>query len=51
MKGKNDELTNEMKSAKKEYYRNYRRQNPDKYKDAQKRFWQRKAEQKLNSNK
>lgn len=48
MKSENDELTNEMKSAKKEYYRNYRRQNPDKYKDAQKRFWQRKAEQENN---
>ena len=48
MKSENDELTNEMKSAKKEYYRNYRRKNPDKYKDAQKRFWQRKAEQENN---
>lgn len=48
MKSENDELTNEMKSAKKEYYR---RQNPDKYKDAQKRFWQRKVEQELDNNK
>ena len=40
MQSKKEELSNEMKSAKKEYYRNYRRQNPEKYKDAQKRFWQ-----------
>lgn len=51
MKSKMEELTNEMKSAKKEYYRNYRRQNPEKYKQAQQRFWQRKAEQELNNNK
>ena len=50
MKGKKEELTDEMKSAKKEYYRNYRRQNPEKYKKAQQRFWQRKAEQELNNN-
>lgn len=50
MKSEKNELTNEMKSAKKEYYRNYRRQNPEKYKQAQKRFWQRKVEQKLNNN-
>lgn len=50
MKNDKNELTNEMKSAKKEYYRNYRRQNLEKYKQAQKRFWQRKAEQELNNN-
>ena len=51
MKSKNKELSNEMKTAKKEYYRNYRRENPEKYKEAQKRFWQKKAqEQKENSN-
>lgn len=49
MKCKKDELTDEMKSAKKEYYRNYRRQNPEKYKEAQHRFWQRKAKQELNN--
>lgn len=51
MKSEKEELTNEMKSAKKEYYRNYRRQNPEKYKQAQQRFWQRKAEQEQNNNK
>ena len=47
MSNNEEELTNEMKSAKKDYYRNYRKQNPEKYKEAQKRFWQRKVEQEL----
>ena len=50
MKDKKEELTDKMKSAKKEYYRNYRRKNPEKYKEAQQRFWQRKAEQDLDNN-
>lgn len=45
MKSKKKELTNEMKSAKKQYYRNYRKQHPEKYKEAQHRFWQKKAQE------
>lgn len=33
-----------IKSVKKEYYRNYRKQHPEKYKEASKRYWAKKAE-------
>lgn len=45
-----EELSNEMKLAKKQYYRNYRKQHPEKYKEAQNRFWQKKAEEQRNGN-
>lgn len=34
-----------VKSAKKEYYQNYRKQHPEKYKQAQQRFWEKKAKE------
>ena len=42
------ELKKSVKSAKKEYYRNYRKQHPEKSKQAQQRFWEKKAKEMQN---
>lgn len=36
---------NSTKSAKKEYYRDYRKKHPEKYEQAQQRFWEKKAKE------
>lgn len=39
-------LEDSIHSVKKEYYQNYRKQHPEKYKQAQKKFWQKKLKEK-----
>ena len=39
-----------IKEIKNKYFRDYRKKNPHKSKEAQKRYWQRKAEQELKNN-
>lgn len=47
-----NKLTEDLiKETKNKYFREYRKKNPQKSKEAQKRYWQRKAEQELNNDK
>ena len=39
-------LKSSVNSAKKEYYQNYRKRHPEKYEQAQQRFWEKKAREK-----
>lgn len=39
----NKELQKAVKMAKREYYRKYRKNNPEKYKQYQKTYWEKKA--------
>ncbi len=42
MSNEKSEVTEEINQEKREYFRNWRRNNPDKVKAAQERYWQRK---------
>ena len=44
-------ILNGFIEIKNKYFRDYRKKNPQKSKEAQQRYWQRKAEQELNNNK
>ena len=41
------QLTEEAKEAKRQYYRAYRAAHPDKVKEANRRYWEKRAQQKI----